>query len=82
MAVTTPSKHQPLPVIGEAYEVEEHHLHNCDRLEGHPNWYKRQMINVSISGRDEEVFIYEMPEHPSHNQLCSIIDNMYYKWVG
>lgn len=82
MAVTAPSKHKALPIIGEVYEVEEHHLRNCDRLEGHPDWYKREKISVKLGDKDEEVFIYEMPDHPSHNQLCDIIDNMYYKWVG
>jgi len=35
-------------VSGEVYEVDEKTLSRLDRLEGHPNWYCRKMVNVSI----------------------------------
>lgn len=69
-----------LPVSGELWDVEDHHIERCDRLEGHPNWYIRKEIDVSVSdGRTYKSYIYEMPEWQD-NPLCNIIDNMYYKW--
>jgi len=82
MAVTAPTKYKPLPIIGEVYEVTQEQLERCDRLEGHPNWYKRELISARLGDRDEEVFIYEMPEKPSSVSLCNIVDNRYYRWVG
>ena len=82
MAVTAETDHKPLPIIGEVYEVTEQHLHYCDRLEGHPNWYQRNLVSVRLGDADEEVFIYEMPDQPSHDNLCDIVDNKYYRWVG
>ena len=78
-----------LPVMGELYEVDEAHVLRCDRLEGHPDWYIRKKIAVTLDGNDEEAYIYEMPEWQQGSSLCSIVreftdtvDNMYYRWVG
>jgi len=35
-------------VIGELYEVNEKTLEALDELEGHPAWYKRTMLSVSL----------------------------------
>jgi len=34
-------------IIGELYLVDELCLNNLDMLEGHPDWYKRELINVT-----------------------------------
>lgn len=74
-------KYKLLPIKGEVYEVEDHHVSMCDRLEGHPSWYHRSPIKAFINGEKTDVMIYEMPEWQD-TKVCHIVDNMYYKWVG
>lgn len=76
------SKYPLLPVVGEIYEAEEAHVLRCDRLEGHPDWYIRKKIEVLLDGESDEAYIYEMPEWQQGSSLSSIVDNMYYRWVG
>lgn len=33
-------------IIGELYEVDDAHFARCDRLEGHPSFYRREQIQV------------------------------------
>ena len=35
-------------IHGEVYEVDKRTFNNLDMLEGHPNWYKREKINVYL----------------------------------
>lgn len=72
-----------LPIRGEVWEVEDHHIALCDRLEGHPNWYKREMITASVVGHgDVDTFIYEMNEEPSRSMCQTTMYNnrLYYYW--
>ena len=39
-------------ISGEVYEVDERTLARLDRLEGHPSWYCRKMVNISINNKD------------------------------
>lgn len=43
------------PVYGELYEVDHATLRNCDRLEGHPNFYRREPV-VTTGGVTCEVY--------------------------
>jgi len=36
-------------VVGELYEVELQTLHAMDELEGHPTWYTRDTLSVTLS---------------------------------
>ena len=45
---------------GELYEVAEATLDRLDRLEGHPNWYKREQ--VYLQGHDAPAWMYVIPE--------------------
>jgi len=72
-----------LPIKGEVWEVEQHHIDRCDRLEGHPDWYRRNTIKAVVNGEEVDTFIYEMLETPSRNSVCNTIEynnNMYYYW--
>ena len=40
-------------VPGELYEVDEAAFARCDRLEGHPHFYKRELVTVSDPDGDE-----------------------------
>lgn len=51
--------HYQLPVKGEVYEVDDHTLDDLDSLEGHPHFYERQRVEVTLSSGDlEEVWMY------------------------
>lgn len=70
-----------LPITGEVFEVKEDDVSRCDRLEGHPSWYRREKIKVVLQDQEEEVYIYEMPTWQSNLPLCSITPNGYYCWA-
>lgn len=73
-----------LPVMGEVYEVNERTLSRCDSLEGHPDWYRRVDVRVSMGDNEEHtVMIYEMPEW-QRAPLCRTVTtydpHRYYIW--
>lgn len=54
------SKEPVSNIIGEVYEVTDDELSSLDRLEGHPNWYYREPINLKNieTGEELEAEIY------------------------
>lgn len=49
---------------GELYMVDDKTLQDLDRIEGHPNFYKRQKIKVRDEfGRELEAFAYIHPDN-------------------
>ena len=40
-------------VSGEIFDVSEHRIGIVDRLEGHPNWYKR--LPIQVTGSDDVI---------------------------
>lgn len=72
-----------LPIKGEVWSVNDSHIARCDRLEGHPDWYRRNTIQATVNGDDVETYIYEMLEAPSRLSVCDTIEynsNIYYYW--
>ena len=52
----------PLTQIkGEVYEVDSDTLERLDALEGHPNFYKRELIDVILDGKTIKAWIYFYP---------------------
>ena len=56
-------------ISGEVYEVDERTLARLDRLEGHPNWYFRKMVNISVNATERyetekriQAWIYFFPK--------------------
>ena len=50
-------------VVGELWQVDDDVLDILDQLEGHPNWYERQLWNVRVETGDLlEAWVYLMPE--------------------
>jgi gamma-glutamylcyclotransferase (GGCT)/AIG2-like uncharacterized protein YtfP len=38
--------HGDKTIVGELYEVDEQAFQRCDRLEGHPHFYRREIVEV------------------------------------
>ena len=55
-------------VVGEVYEVDEATLEDLDSLEGHPNWYRREIISTTRG----DAYCYLMPD----NKLCTSDNTM------
>ena len=67
-------------IMGEVYEVDKLTLNDLDMLEGHPNWYKRELIlvsYVSLKGKmvNEKAWLYFNEDIPNSAQLS--ITGMY-----
>jgi gamma-glutamylcyclotransferase (GGCT)/AIG2-like uncharacterized protein YtfP len=49
-------------IVGELYEVDEKTLQAIDRLEGHPDWYIRELTQVEVDGKTYTAWLYFCPE--------------------
>lgn len=49
---------EPSIVTGELYEVPESLLNTLDHFEGHPDFYKREIILVRCNEKNYNAFIY------------------------
>jgi len=59
-------------IHGEVWQCDDDTLRTLDRLEGHPNWYKRERVKVDFISNQNlkpfEVWIYLMPMTTSEFQ--------------
>ena len=56
---------EAMSVHGEVWEISPTILRQLDRLEGHPNWYRRESIQVQMNSEDlMEVHAYLRPGSP------------------
>lgn len=46
----------------DVFRVSDTKLADLDRLEGHPTWYKRRQVNVSVKGKVMSCWIYFNPK--------------------
>lgn len=46
------------PVVGEVYEVPTQGMRALDRLEGHPDFYKREQVSVSVGAVVKPCWVY------------------------
>ena len=62
-------------ITGDLFQVNAEELKDLDRLEGHPNWYCREEVNVKVKVGDKFVnqtaWMYLLPQ----NRLTSNIQN-------
>lgn len=49
-------------VVVEVYEVNDNDLKNIDSLEGHPNWYKREITNIQVGNQIIPAWLYFYPK--------------------
>lgn len=57
----------------EVYEiVDETYLSRVDQLEGHPNWYKREPVELADGSPVAKALMYMMAESPAHPSYRNI----------
>jgi len=63
-----------LPVTGELYAVEPDMLATLDKLEGHPEWYRRREIDVVMieGGGRRKAQAYLLPPHLFRPELLKL----------
>lgn len=49
-------------ISGELYSVDDETLLNLDRLEGHPDWYHREITKVEVDGKIYNAYMYFYPK--------------------
>ena len=55
-------------VYGEVYAVDDSILETLDHLEGHPQWYYRELVDIKTDdGNILQAWIYFMPEEKLHS---------------
>jgi gamma-glutamylcyclotransferase (GGCT)/AIG2-like uncharacterized protein YtfP len=55
-------------VVGEVYQVDKHTLATLDQLEGHPDFYRRQLVTTEYG----EAWVYVLPnEYARYNTVDS-----------
>jgi gamma-glutamylaminecyclotransferase len=75
-------QHKALFVRGEVWEINEDHLSWCDRLEGHPNWYRRELQRIYMDDKGSpECYMYIMP-YDQNSNLATNKHDWYYEWSG
>jgi gamma-glutamylcyclotransferase (GGCT)/AIG2-like uncharacterized protein YtfP len=74
------------PIIGEVWEVDEGVLEDLDMLEGHPDWYKRELRDFTLDEYVElKAWIYEYP-HDAHKDnhsagITLVEGKPHYEWL-
>lgn len=77
-----PGVFRPLPgetavgqVIGELFSVDGETLALLDRIEGHPELYRRELVAVE-GGRDNWAWIYVLPERMARSRSFKIVPSL------
>lgn len=55
-------KEPKTPIVVDVFEVEASNLPRIDSLEGHPNWYRRELIPVLVNGKELQCWLYFMTD--------------------
>lgn len=57
------SKNGDTNIKVEVYSVDDVTLEDLDSLEGHPNWYRREEVDIKLdNGKNEKAWMYLMEE--------------------
>ena len=66
------------PVVGEVYTVDSRTLQSLDYLEGHPQWYKREEIDIEGFGK---AWCYLMTDDYTEGfKIARQTDERFYDW--
>lgn len=65
-----------VPVL--VWDIRKSDEYALDRYEGYPNFYKKEMMNVNVNGKDFNAMVYALPSHheigePSWNYINTIL---------
>ncbi len=60
-------KEPKTPIVVDVFEVEASNLPRIDSLEGHPNWYRRELIPVLVNGKELQCWLYFMTDNRVKN---------------
>lgn len=52
------SKKPTSNIVVDVYEINQNTLERLDSLEGHPRWYKREVIPVNIDNKQLDCWLY------------------------
>lgn len=63
-------------VLGEVYEINQKTLNNIDRLEGHPNHYKRYLANYYDEIAGMYYYLSGLTNHVKHSEWASEYKNV------
>jgi gamma-glutamylaminecyclotransferase len=55
-------KEPKTPIVVDVFEVDSANLPRIDSLEGHPNWYRRELIPVLVNGKELQCWLYFMTD--------------------
>ena len=73
--------YKPLRILGEIWEVDEDSMEWLDGLEGHPDWYKREVREFVVFGEQKvKAWIYEYPHQLERDVELSDIVGECYEW--
>lgn len=67
-------------VIGDLWRANDEALEVCDGIEGHPNWYKREEVDIRINGEVVKAWIYIMPAKGAAGELLIPDENGLLEW--
>jgi gamma-glutamylaminecyclotransferase len=69
-------------VTGELFEITDKMLADCDRLEGHPNMYKREEREFALTGRKGGtitawVYLWQGPKEEGYGDPVPLVNGQY-----
>lgn len=69
-------------VKGHIFEIDEYELADCDRLESHPNWYRREIDYFTLGCQMVSAYVYYLnPDRvKTHNDLPLISAPVVSEW--
>jgi len=68
-------------ILGEVYEVDERTLERLDMLEGHPNFYQREITTIILEdGTEVQTFIYHYYDFYGEEYLIEPDEHGFIEW--
>jgi len=67
----------PTKIRGQVWEIGDDALAECDALEGHPTWYRRENVFVHVDGQPEPIIVetYIMPTELANRGYRPVIES-------
>lgn len=62
-------------ITGEIYHVDKETFARLDRLEGYPDFYKRQQFDLKDFGIDGKAWFYYLPLNDAYYQRAQVVES-------